>query len=162
MLDTFLLKPESKAPASATYRVADLYSGTGQISVAIREAGLDVVYQHDPNDDKNPDFSDIPAFDILTATLPDNKSSALGRTLRFLRVRRPWAFLLVGDEEDAEFLWRLQDRTYRLGYEINRTNRDGLSFLIGTLGRDMPINDDESLIDRLVRLCGEARQDTGN
>jgi hypothetical protein len=163
MLDTFLLKPESTP--SATYRVADLYSGTGEISEAVREVGLDVVWRHQPDDRDNPDFAQIPDFDILTATLPDDQRAGLERALRFLRVRRPWAFVLVGEEEDAEFLWRLQDKTHRLGYEINRTSGDGLAFLIGTLGRDLPVPSDdplrESLIESLVRICADARREFG-
>ena len=99
MLYGFLLRPESQTPAPATPRVADLYSGTGEISRAIRDrVGLDVVYAHDPDDTRNPNFKQIPDFDLLTATMPDTserRKDALSYSLRYLRVRRPWVFVFA-------------------------------------------------------------------
>lgn len=169
VLRSFLLKPEPKSPPSATrYRVADLYSGTGELSTAVRDAGLDVVYQHDPDDNGKLNFDNIPDFDFLTANMPDTderRKDALALALRFLRVRRPWAFVFAGEERDgdSEFLWHVQDKTWRLGYEINRTNTgNGLSLVIGMLGQDLPTPSGdplrESLIERLVRLCAEIRR----
>ena len=110
-------------------------------------------------------FDRIPDFDFLTVTLPSGaEGNAFAYALRFLRVRRPWAFILASEERDGdgEFLWRVQDKTWRLGYEINRTNTgNGLSLVIGTLGRDLPPSSGdplrESLVERLVRLCTEIR-----
>ena len=161
MLHGFLLKPEQKSPPSATLRVADLYSGTSEISTAAREVGLDVTYEHDPDDHRNPDFDLVPAFDILTATLPSRqRADALDRILRFLRVRRPWAFLLVDTKDDNQFLLKLQDKTDRLGYRINRTSESGLlSFVVGTLGQDLPGDVRGTLIGRLIEACVEIRQE---
>jgi hypothetical protein len=149
MLDTFLLRPVSTQP-TATPRVADLYSG-GAITEAVQREGLDLVYRHDPGDQAMPDFDAIPDFEVLTATLPqDSLVEARERVIRFLRVRRPWVFVLVGG--DDETLWRIQDWTDRLGYRINRVH----AAIIGTLGRELPSDaEGESLVMRLVRASVE-------
>lgn len=72
--------------------------------------------------------------------------------MRFLRVRRPWVFVMMGG--DDETLWRTQDWTNRLGYWINRVH--GGAAIIGTLGRELPSEDEgESLVMRLVRASAE-------
>ena len=171
MLYGFLLKPEQENPPSATLRVADLYPNTGELSIAVQDAGLDVVCAHEPNGNGKINFDCIPDFDFLIATLPSGaEHDALAYALRFLRVRRPWAFMLASEDRDGdggEFLWRVQDKTWRLGYEINRTNTgNGLSLVVGTLGRDLPPSSgdplQESLVERLVRLCAEIRQGERN
>ena len=155
ILYKFLLRP--KSPPSATLRVASLYSG-GRIHAAVQELGLDVVWEHHPTDMRRPDFEEIPPIDFLVATVPDDQKAAIDYVLRYLRVRRPWVFLLVREDEDAELLWRVQDETHRLGYVVNRTVRGGMSFLVGTLGQDLPDQDGkgESLVGRLIRVCAKS------
>ena len=113
------LRPKPEASPSGKLRVADLLCGTGGLSQAAQEAGMEVVYAHDPNKrartayqkkiglapDENelPNFENIPAFDVVLATLPkDNIEAAIGFVLRYLRVRRPDTFVLVGPIEDNE------------------------------------------------------------
>ena len=140
-----------KAPPSATVRVADLYCGDGRLSQAATNAGLEVVYSHTPKSwDEHLDISALPAFDLVTATLPDAvkpRAEVLEFVLRFLWVRRPNAFVLVGDsrvEEDNEFLKSVQDKTFRLGYradlattvpEMELPGEENLAFVVGTKGR---------------------------
>ena len=162
MLDTFLLRPEPRTKPTAILRVADLYSG-GAITRAVEaEDSLALSYRHDPSDRMIMlDFDTIPDFEVLTATLPpvemsDAHAEARENVLRFLRVRRPWVFVLMGG--DDETLWRMQDWTDRLGYRINRVH-DGAA-IIGTLGRELPPSgtdhtEGESLVMRLVRVSTE-------
>ena len=80
------------------------------------------------------DCSRIPAFDLLYVCLPaDERDRVLAFALRFLRVRRPAAFLLVdeaiGDNVDTEFLTTVGAQTQRLGYRIHGRG----AFVIGTL-----------------------------
>ena len=70
MLHSFLLKPEQEPSPSATLRVADLYPNTGELSQVVRDAGLDVVYAHEPDSSGKLNFDRIPDFDFLTVTLP--------------------------------------------------------------------------------------------
>ena len=157
ILYKFLLRPES--PPSDTLRVASLYSG-GRIHAAVKGLGLDVVWEHQPTDTRRPDFEQIPPIDFLVATVPDDQKAAIDYVLRYLRVRRPWVFLLVREDEDAGLLWRMQDETHQLGYVVNRTVQGGCSFLVGTLGQDLPdqtggMGKGESLVGRLIRECAE-------
>ena len=126
-----LLSPSGKL------RVANLFCGTGTLSQAAIEAGMEVVYAHDPNkrvrafyerkirlvpdDGELPDFSTIPAFDIVLATLPkDGIEDALSFVLRYLRVRRPDTFVLVGPIEDNEqaLVTLVREKTQSLGYQV--------------------------------------------
>ena len=114
-----LLRPRTPLPASDVLRVADLYSAPGGLGDAARDAGLEVVYVHLPGDVVG-DISDhnlIPPFDLLTANLlGDGREEALAFALRFLRVRRPVAFVLAdaeGDDMGAEFLGSVWDKTKR-------------------------------------------------
>ena len=107
------------------------------MSQAAREAGMEVVYAHDPNKrartvyekkiglapDENaiPNFENIPAFDIVLASLPkDDIEGAIGFVLRYLRVRRPDTFVLVGPIEDNEqaLVTLVREKTQSLGYQV--------------------------------------------
>ena len=122
---------------SGKLRVANLYCGAGALSQAAIEAGMEVVYAHDPNkrvrtsyerkiglapdDGELPDFSIIPSFDIVLATLPqDGIEDALSFVLRYLRVRRPDTFVLVGPVEDNEqaLVTLVREKTQSLGYQV--------------------------------------------
>ena len=123
---------------SATLRVAVLYSGDGRLGQAAEEAGLDVVYSHDPEThDDYLDFDDIPIFDLVTATVGDRREDVLQFALRFLRIRRPVSFLLTGaairPDAEAQFLRATQDKTRRLGYRVFGSGVGGQTFLVGTL-----------------------------
>lgn len=148
------MRPPS--PPSDTIRVATLYSG-GRVSAVIEALDLDVVWKHKATDPVLPDFDEIPYIDFLVANILDPQDKAIEYVMRYLRVRRPWVFLLVRGDVDAEFLLNVQDKTKRLGYVVNRTVRNRTSFLVGTLGQDLPNQDGdgESLVGRIIRMCGE-------
>ena len=127
-------------PQSATLRVADLYCGDGELGRAAQDAGLEIVYTRDPDSmTENLDFEAIPPFDFLTATMPstpDGREEALGFVLRFLRVRRPETFLLMGEHlngDGAGFIRLVRGKTRRLGYRVNPA-KNGHDFTIGVLG----------------------------
>ena len=137
-------------PPSDTVRVADLYCGTGELSLAAQAVGLSVVYAEEPDIRvrqeyasrmgftpdgcvENISFDRIPPFDVLTASLPEplGQEQAFSRVLRFLRIRRPEAFMLMGEKTTtvpnngaAEFLQLIRDKTRRLGYQVMGGNED--------------------------------------
>ena len=127
-----LLRP-IPPPPSATLRVADLYCGDGelgqfgQLGQAAKAAGLDVVYRREPESPtEHLDFELIPSFDFLTASMPDTsggREDAIDFVLRFLRVRRPAAFLLMTKNLNGGgkgFLRSVRGKTNRLGYRVNQ------------------------------------------
>ena len=122
---------------SGKLRVVNLYCGTGALSQAAIEVGMELVYAHDPvrksqatyarkfglepDGNELPDFSTVPAFDILLGTLPkENVEVALAFVLRYLRVRRPDTFVLVGhaDADEQGLTVLVREKTQGLGYEI--------------------------------------------
>ena len=138
-----LLRP-TPPPPSATLRVADLYSGDGRLGRAAEGAGFDVVYRSEPDSARGLlDFDDIPPFDIVTANMPDadnEREDALEFVLRFLRVRRPETFLMMGTgwaTDGVVFTKLVKDKTRRLGYLVSKTVREGETrhgFIVGILG----------------------------
>ena len=143
-------------PSSPDIRkVADLFCGTGETTIAARAEGLEVVYAEDPDaltrdayksntgfTANEPieviNFDKIPDFGLLVSQVPDD--TAFERVLRFLRVRRPSLFLLVGDLglNNEWFIRKVLDRTERLGYQIRRTT-GGQYFMVGQRGPISPL-----------------------
>ena len=135
-----LMRP-TPPPPSATIRVADLFSSDGRLGKAAEGAGFRVVYRAEPKNSREKfDFADIPPFDIVTAKIPDGddeQADALEFVLRFLRVRRPETFLMMGAgwaTNGVVYTKTVQDKTTRLGYAVNKTAResDGYGFIVGT------------------------------
>lgn len=124
-----LLRPRTPLPPSRVLRVAVCDDGDGALALAARDAGLVVAYAPAPGVPVG-DISDqsrIPPFDLLIAGA---REEAFAFALRFLRVRRPVAFILAGgDSIEAEFLGSVQERTRRLGYRVD--GRD--AFAVGAL-----------------------------
>ena len=130
----------TQPPLSGKLRVADLFCGTGSLGQVAKEAGMEIVYAHDPGGkqkNKNHLYEEVRAgatrltiarlhrryhpFDIVLAELPkDDIEEALSFVLRFLRVRRPDTFVLVGpvgENEDALVTY-VREKTQPLGYQI--------------------------------------------
>ena len=143
-----VLKPSPSR--SNTRRVADLFCGTGETTIGARAEGLEVVYAEDPDatsreayksntglvpsePNEQIDFDKIPDFGLLVSQVPDDR--AFERVLRFLRVRRPSLFLLVGDLglNNEWFIRKVLDQTEQLGYRI-RSTTGGQYFLVGQRG----------------------------
>ncbi len=144
-----LMRP-APPPPSATLRVAVLYSDDGWLEQAVRDGGLEMTYSHNPTSYREIfDFGDIPFFDIVIAAMPDTRRKrheALQFVMRFLRVRRPDTFLLVGTEQlgDAKFLSIVEQETNPYGYEVISIGKesgifsddDPLAFVVGMLYLD--------------------------
>ena len=154
-----LLRPHTPPSPSGVLRVADLYSDAGELDSAARSIGLEVVYAHQPGEIVG-DISghdQIPPFDLLTVNLPDGAwEEAFAFALRFLRVRRPVAFLLASVSEthaDDDFARTVQEKTRRLGYRVDG-NR---GFIVGTLWQDaftwLPDDNARSVMERLAQTA---------
>ena len=133
-----VMRPAQPATSpSGRLRVANLFCGTGALGLTAQEAGMEVVYAHDtnnrartaytkkiglePDGEKLPDFTTIPAFDVVLATLPkDGIEDALSFVLRYLRVRRPDTFVLVGPIEDNEqaLVTLVREKVSGQGYQV--------------------------------------------
>ena len=154
-----LLRPHTPPSPSGVLRVADLFSDVSDLGDVARSIGLEVVYTHQLGETVG-DISGhdrIPPFDMLTVNLPDGvREEAFTFALRFLRVRRPVAFLLASASEtdvDDDFLLTVQKKTRRLGYRVDG-NRD---FIVGTLwqGAFPWVLDDDarSVMERLAQIA---------
>ena len=130
-----LLRPRTPLASSGVLRVAVLNDAPagGISSTAVQDAGLVVVYAPQPGEVVGDisDQSHIPPFDLLAVNLSNGaEEEAFAFALRFLRVRRPVAFVLAGqDDIEAGFLRDVQDRTRRLGYRIDGKR----TFVVGAL-----------------------------
>ena len=124
-----LLRPRTPLPPSHVLRVAVCGDGDGALALVVRDAGLVVAYAPAPGVPIGDisDQSHVPPFDILAAGA---REEAFAFALRFLRVRRPVAFVLVGqDDIEAEFLGSVQEQTRRLGYRVDGRG----AFVVGAL-----------------------------
>ena len=139
-----LLGQRPSSQTSATLRVADFCYGSSDLTEAVVGAGLEIAYLHDLDIPTQPlNFDDIPPFDLVTASLPGGdqaQEDAFGLVARFLRVRRPVSFVLVGRARrlSDEFLQRVQHETQQFGYHIRSGDAGGLglrrdAFVVGTM-----------------------------
>ena len=130
-----LVRPRVAPAADGVLRVAVLRSeDTGvRLTERVELAGLRVVYVN--QGETVGDISDqsvVPPFDLLAVNMPDGDwGEAFSFALRFLRVRRPVAFILTGDGA-GEFAPQAQERTRRLGYRVDGNG----DFIVGTLWQD--------------------------
>ena len=86
------------APApSATIRVAEVHFGGDGLAQEMRSAGMEVVASLDPAREI-PDFDEMKAFDVVVVSAPPdaNEWAVTDYVLRFVRVRRPIAFVVLG------------------------------------------------------------------
>ena len=120
-----LVRPRTAPPDDGVLRAVVLHPGRAATALSghVEQAGLRVVYAQSGADLGNiADHGQVPAFDILAVDLPDDGwQEAFGLALRFLRVRRPGAFLLLnrGGNIDEEMLLSIQYTTERLGYQLS-------------------------------------------
>ena len=145
-----LFKPP--AAPTAAIRAAILLDDTGEdLLQSTLDAGLTLVYVHDPNVDYL-DLENVPSFDFLAFGLPsgdDERIEAFEFGMRFLRVHRPGAFVLAGERqpnETGEFLHLVQDKAGRLDYRVSSVGlnsedfglptRNGHAFAVGLLRRE--------------------------
>ena len=129
-------------PISATHlRVAVFLWNDDGLVQAVVEAGLEIAYFYDADfGTEHVDFDDIPPFDLVAASLPDDESEreqAWELVLVFLRARSPVSFVLMYGESSSsngEFLEIVGQKTEALGYCVcGKTGAVGLRFVVGTL-----------------------------
>ena len=150
----------TQPPPSGKLRVADLFCGTGSLGQVAQEAGMKIVYAHDPggkqrtrtaytkkfglepHDSQLPNFTETPPFDIVLAELPKGGiEEALSFVLRFLRVRRPDTFVLVGsvgENEDALVTY-VREKTQSLGYQVASSADMLLGIYEPKAEKDLPV-----------------------
>ena len=80
-------------------------------------------------------YDRIPPFDLLCANLPGgNQQEAFTLALRFLRVRRTAAFLLLGADYAGELTERILAQARQLRYQAGVHARDSETAIVGTIG----------------------------
>ena len=127
------------AMTTAIHRVAVFQFVDDGLVQNVAEAGLEVAYFYSAEfGTEHVDFEDIPAFDLLAASLPDGdpeRKRAFELVLMFLRARSPISFVLAGKGLDEDgFSEMVREKTRPLGYTTDRSARTGGSvFIIGTL-----------------------------
>ena len=95
-----LFGPTPIPELTATLRVAVLYDCNSEVRQAAERAGMAVVRTSAmPSDPAGVvDFDSVPTFHLLLVNLPGDSRDVLEFAIRFLRVRRPAAFVLTGKE----------------------------------------------------------------
>lgn len=153
-------RPTPEPSPSGKLRVANLFGGPGlSAQVAQETDGMEIVYAHHPDvnsrtksaytrrigleplDARLPDFETVPAFDVVLAELPkESIEDALSFVLRFLRVRRPDTFVLVGPMEDNEqaLVTLVREKVRGLGYQV-ASGADTLLGIYEPTGKDAPV-----------------------
>ena len=142
-----------KPPPSATIRVAELHFGNRGLAPAIRTAGMEVAATLDGTREL-PDFDTMPPFDLVVADVTEEPSqwqASIDYVMRFLRVRRPVAFMLLG-HSDEQLRTRMMAASQPYGYEVERTRADGLDFLAGVLEREPEQAIKDMLIEAAKRI----------
>ena len=134
-----LMRPQTPPAPSGVLRVATLNDDDETLADAARAVGLEVVYVHKTGDDYPANGSDISVydrilpFDLLCANLPvDAQQEAFTLPLRFLRVRRPAAFLLLGAAYTGDFTERIIAQARQLRYQAGVHARDSRAIIVGT------------------------------
>ena len=148
-----------------TVRVAHIFCGKGEHSQIAREVGLDLVYAEEPDEEarkvfagnlglipqniaKAIDFKQMPDFDVLLVSLPEGeRENAISYALRFLHIRRPRVFLMVGDGEGQEEALALVEKgTEPMHYAAAAGSREkGQFYVVGTLGELADMNEEPEL-----------------
>ncbi|MCY4366495.1 MAG: hypothetical protein OXE17_09770 [Chloroflexi bacterium] len=138
---------------SATIRVAEFHFGGGSLVRAIEAAGIDVVASLDASQ-QIPNFDTMGEFDIVLADVSEEGeySSAVQFLLRFLFVRRPPAFVVLGSNDEA-FCLALVGASRPYGYEVSRGGGD-FPFIAGVSERE-PEEEIWGKINQVVQRIGE-------
>ena len=138
-----LARPQTPAAATGVLRLACLHDDNGILADAARSIGLDVVYVHQSGDDWPAEGEDIsvydhaPPFDLMCVNLPEGaQAAAFTLALRFLRVRRPAAFLILGADYAGGLTERILVQAKQLTYRTAVHVRGSQTIIVGTLDDD--------------------------
>ena len=138
LLDALTLQEPTPAGNPLSIRMAEVhFGGRGEgLARAIESARMTLVASLDG--DKNlPDFDTMPEFDLVIANVPLEPSEwerATDYVMRFVRVRRPVAFVILGCMEE-ELRRLMQNKSQGYGYDVASTHYDELDFIAGVLER---------------------------
>ena len=146
-----ILSPKPPEP-TATPRVALLNPGDGTLKRVLEGSGLEVVHEHTPKERNDKlDFGRIPVFDLIAAYInedPGEVNKTLELVARFLHIRRPKSFVLVGEAIDQALMSAVHVKTWRMGYGLVKgdalialgedSGRGQCSVLVGTLDGVLP------------------------
>ena len=171
-----LFGPTPVPELTATLRVAVLYDCDSEVRQAAERAGMAVVrtsaMPSDPADVV--DFDSVPTFHLLLVNLPgDDQRGVLEFALRFLRVRRPAAFVLTGKERidtGVEFEQFFRGRAEQIHYQLHNAtlrarNGDTRSFVAGMpphipfswpLGDPVDASDADMLVMAVLERVGQS------
>ena len=122
---------------SAVIRVAEFHFGDGRLAPAIEATGMVLVTSLDATRE-TPDFYMMADFDLVLADVPSDSgkwAEANQFLLRFLRVRRPAAFVVVGCAEEM-FRLSLAGASRPFGYEVSINRQEGPEFVAGVHERE--------------------------
>lgn len=122
----------SRRSPSATVRVAEVHFGDRSLAPAIEAAGMEVAASLDGKRER-PDFDVMPEFDLVVASVPDSPDEweeSVRFIMRFLRVRRPEAFVILGCMEDI-LKDSMDSVSEPYGYEVSQSRKDGIDFIAG-------------------------------
>ena len=135
---------------SATIRVAEVHFGGAGLAPAIEAAGMSIVASLDGTRDL-PNFGMMPEFDLVITDVPPTENGwtdAIQFLLRFLRVRRPVAFVVFGCTEEM-FRIAMTGASRPYGYTVSISRQDGLGFIAGISERE-PEEETWEKIDEVV------------
>ena len=133
-----LFRPISPTPPpSGRLRMAVLYSADFGLTESLKDVGLEVVYDCQPESAGIPDFEQIPEFDLLIVEMFQTGykwRTVFRYAMRFLRVRRPFVFIVaVGERPSDELLAHVREQTGPLGYTAGA---DDTGLILGGTGID--------------------------
>ena len=120
---------------SETVRVAGFHFGDS-LAPAVEAAGMEVVADLDARTEI-PDFDVMSEFDLVVAdaSSAETYSSIVRYLVRFLFVRRPPAFVVVGCTDET-FRLALAGASAPYGYEVSLGRQDGVEFTYGINERE--------------------------
>ena len=145
-----------KPPPSATLRVAEVHFGEGRFAPAIESAGMILASTLDGQKDL-PDFETMEPFDIALVDVPSSPGDwekATDYMMRFVRVRRPVAFVILGCVEE-ELRRLMEGKSQPYGYEVGGSRQDELDFIAGVSIREP----DQVVWDALHRAVRQIRDE---
>ena len=118
-------------PISATHlRVAVFLWNDDGLVQAIVEAGLEIAYFYDSDfGTEHVDFDDIPPFDLVAASLPNDEAErkqAWELALLFIRAQSPVSFVLMYGESlgTGKFSETVRQKAETLGYRVVENAKD--------------------------------------
>ena len=109
----------------------DANPGCHELEHAAKAAGIDIVVTHTQGGPL-PDFEQVPVYDVVLVALPDElreRPASVDFLLRYIRGRRPLAFVVLGQRTDSLSL--VADATEPHGYVVGNAGQDAPNACVG-------------------------------